>query len=237
VRSASSKPGSALSKRNDIFRAITKVGSFSGRFVDGRTVKDALSALQPVTIRFRQDQVIACEGEAADYILVVVSGVVRKCKNFEHGRRSIVAFYQPGDLFGWSEQKHSLSIEAASNAVVMFVKRSALNSLAARDSNVAALLLDIATSQLRRAQKHALLMSMMAKSRVASFLIDLGRRSKTANSIKLPMSHQDIADHLGLKRETLSRTITELQRRGIVSRSGARTLTVDKKRLLLQINP
>jgi CRP-like cAMP-binding protein len=80
-------------------------------------------------------------------------------------------------------------------------------------------------------------MSMMAKSRVASFLIDLGQRSKTTtNSIKLPMSHQDIADHLGLKRETLSRTITELQRRGIVTRSGARTLTVDKKRLLLQIN-
>jgi CRP/FNR family nitrogen fixation transcriptional regulator len=237
VRSAFNKLGPTRAKRSVDLGAITKVGSFSGRFVGQRTIKDTLSALQPGTRRFRRNQVIAVEGEAADYIFLVVNGVVRKCKNFEHGGRSVVAFYLPGDLFGWSKQKHSLSIEAASNAAVMFIKRSALISLAARDSGVAALLLDIATSQLRRAQKHALLMSMMAKSRVASFLIDLGQRSKTTtNSIKLPMSHQDIADHLGLKRETLSRTITELQRRGIVTRSGARTLTVDKKRLLLQIN-
>jgi CRP/FNR family nitrogen fixation transcriptional regulator len=220
-----------------IFGATIKVGNFSGRFVDEPTVKDALSALQPGTRRFRRNQVIASEGEAADYIFVVVNGVVRKCKNFEHGGRSVVAFYLRGDLFGWSEEKHSLSVEAASNAAVMFVKRSALISLAKRDSDVAGLLLDIATSQLRRAQQHALLMNMMAKSRVASFLVDLGQRSRAGNLIKLPMSHQDIADHLGLKIETLSRTITELERGGIVYRSGARSLTVDNARLLRQINP
>jgi len=236
VRTRSNKLGLVQSKRNKSFGALAKVGSFSGRFFDERAIKDALLALQPGTRRFRRNQVIAHEGDVADYTFVVVSGVVRKCKNFEQGGRSVVAFYLPGDLFGWSEEKHSLSIEAASNTVVMFVKRSALVSLAAREFDVAALLLDIATSQLRRAQKHALLLNMMATSRVASFLIDLGQRSMTENSIKLPMSHQDIADHLGLKIETLSRMITILQRRGIVTRSGPRTLTVDNKRLFLQIN-
>src|SRR5215831_3493936 len=73
-------------------------------FVDEQTLKRALSALQRGPLRFYRNNVIACEGDSADYIFLVVSGVVRSCKTFECGGRSVVAFYLPGDLFGfWSE--------------------------------------------------------------------------------------------------------------------------------------
>ncbi|MGB7855753.1 MAG: helix-turn-helix domain-containing protein, partial [Pseudolabrys sp.] len=117
-----------------------------------------------------------------------------------------------------------------------FLKRSALVSVAARESCVAAFVLDLTTRELRRAQEHALAMSVCAKSRVAKFLTDLGHRLGRATTIDLPMSYQDIADHLGLSSETLSRTITGLQRSGIVSRSGSRMLTVDNNRLLTQLS-
>jgi CRP/FNR family nitrogen fixation transcriptional regulator len=209
----------------------------SGPTVDEQTIKSALSALQRGPIRFRRNTVIACEGEAADYVFLVVSGAVRSCKTFTNGSRSVVAFYLPGDLFGWSDQKqHSLSVEAASDAMVLFLKRSALLSVAARESCVAAFVLDVTTRELRRAQAHALLLSLSAKSRVAKFLTDLGHRLERSTAIDLPMSHQDIADHLGLTIETLSRTITGLQRSGIVSRSGSRMLTVDNNRFLTQLS-
>ena len=223
--------------RDQIFETIKTFGSLSGSFVDEQTVKGALSALQRGPIRFRRNNVIACEGEAADYVFLVVSGVVRSCKTFTNGSRSIVAFYLPGDLFGWSDQKqHCLSVEAATDAIVIFLKRSALLSVAARESRVAAFVLGVTTRELRRSQEHALLMSVTAKFRVAKFLTDLGHRLGTATTIDLPMSHQDIADHLGLTIETLCRTITGLQRSGIVSRSGSRMLTVGNSRLLMQLS-
>jgi CRP/FNR family transcriptional regulator, nitrogen fixation regulation protein len=40
--------------------------------------------------------------------------------------------------------------------------------------------------------------------------------------LDFPMTYQDIADHLGLTIETLSRTITDLERSGLISRSPAR---------------
>ena len=142
---------------DQIFEAIKTFGSLSGSLVDEQTVKGALSALQRGPIRFRRNNVIACEGEAADYVFLVVSGVVRSCKTFTNGSRSVVAFHLPGDLFGWSDQKqHSLSVEAASDATVLFLKRSALVSVAARESCVAAFVLDVTTRELRRAQEHAL---------------------------------------------------------------------------------
>ena len=115
-------------------------------FVDDRTLKPALSALQRGPIHFRRNNVIACEGDAADYIFMVVSGVVRSCKTFRNGTRNVVAFYLPGDLFGWDDQKSTLSAEAATDAMVLFIKRSGLLSLAARESRVSGFLLAIATA-------------------------------------------------------------------------------------------
>ena len=227
----------ALPKRDQIFEAVNASERFSGVFfVDERSVKRALSALQRGPIRFHRNNVIACEGEAADYIFLVVSGIVRSCRTFQNGNRNIVAFYLTGDLFGWSDQKYSLSVEAATDAMVLFLKRSALISVAARESRVASFLLDVATSELRRTQEQAVLMGRSAKSRVATFLTDLSRRLRRPNAIDFPMSHQDIADHLGLTIETLSRTITDLQRSGLVSRAGTRTLILRNDRLLSQVS-
>jgi CRP/FNR family transcriptional regulator, nitrogen fixation regulation protein len=192
--------------------------------VHGWEIQRALWALRRGPIAFRRNNIIACEGDSADYIFMVVSGVVRTCKNFQNGERAVIAFYLPGDLLGWADKAHPLSIEAASNATVLFFKRTSLVSTAARNNKVAGLLLDLATSELQRAQKHATLINRSTKSRVLHFLGDLSRRSGSRAVVSLPMPHQDIADHLGLTIETLSRTITHLQRSGLVSRKGTRAL-------------
>ena len=139
-----------------------------------------------------------------------------------------MSFYLPGDLFGWTEPKLSLSIEAAADTEVLFIKRSGLLSLAARDVRVANVLLTATINELARAQEHILLMSKSAKCRAATFLADLWVRLGKAKYLDVPMSHQDIADYLGLKTETLSRAITVMERSGLISRVSSR------RRLLLQ---
>jgi CRP/FNR family transcriptional regulator, nitrogen fixation regulation protein len=228
----SGKPPLAAQKCNPIADAIT-----STCFLDGTTLKRALAALQRGPIRYCRNNVIACEGESADYIFLVVSGVVRTCKTFGNGNRNVVAFYLPGDLFGWNGQKCTLSVEAATDAMVLFIKRSGLLSLAARESRVSNFLLSITTSELGRAQEHGLLMSKSAKSRLASFLTDLSKRWGKTELINLPMSHQDIADHLGLTIETLSRNITGLERSGVIARVSPRSVMVrDRRALICAIN-
>jgi CRP/FNR family transcriptional regulator, nitrogen fixation regulation protein len=216
----------ARPRRGAIAGAVNMLIPPPKTFADDRTLKPALSALQRGPIHFRRNNVIACEGDTADYIFMVVSGVVRSCKTFRNGTRNVVAFYLPGDLFGWDDQKSTLSAEAATDAMVLFIKRSGLLALAARESRVSSFLLAITTRELRRAQEHGLLMSRSAKCRLAAFLTDLSNRLGKTGSINLPMSHQDIADHLGLTIETLSRNITELERSGVVVRVSPRNLIV-----------
>jgi CRP/FNR family nitrogen fixation transcriptional regulator len=62
---------------------------------------------------------------------------------------------------------------------------------------------------------------------VAKFLIDLWTRLGKAKYLDISMSHQDIADHLALTIETVSRAITDLERSRLITR-------VSRQRLLLQ---
>lgn len=210
-----------------IFGTVETSVDFANTFGNDVSLKRALSALQRGPIRFYRDNVIACDEDAGDYIFFVVSGVVRSCKACEGGARNVVAFYLPGDLFGWTDLKQSLFLEAATDTLVLFLKRSALLSLAGRDNRVASYLLFATTNQLERAQEHIILKSKSAKCRVATFLTDLWMRLGQAKYLDVPMSYQDIADYLGLTIETLSRSITDLERSGLIAR-------VASRRLLLQ---
>ena len=209
---------------------------FYEAFSNESTLRTALSALQRGPIRFRRDNVIACEGDAADYLFLVVSGVVRHCKTFENGTRNIVAFYLPGDLFGWSDANHGLSVEAAADAMVMFIKRAGLLSIASQESRVASFLLATTTNDLQRSFEHSLLMNKSATCRVGTFLADLWRRSGKLKYLDLPVSHKDIADYLGLTIETVSRTITAMERSGLISRVSARRLIMRNEMALERLS-
>jgi CRP/FNR family transcriptional regulator, nitrogen fixation regulation protein len=200
------------------------VGVLCADPISERTLKSALAALQRGPIRYRRDHVIACEGEDADYVFLVVNGVVRTCKTFHNGDRAVVAFYLPGDLFGWGDSIRPLSIEAAADATVMLIKRRGLAALAASNSHVADFLRRLVVSELDRAHEHATVISMNAKDRFLAFLRDWLKRSGASGSVRLPMGYQDIADHLGIKIETLSRIITELEHSGALARSSSRGL-------------
>jgi CRP/FNR family nitrogen fixation transcriptional regulator len=211
-----------------IFGTAETAANFAKVAGDDVSLQRKLSALQRGPVRFYQNNVIALNEDVADYLMFVITGVVRSCKNCKSGHRSIVSFYLPGDFVGWVDAKLSLSIEASTDTELLFIKRKGLVSLAAQNVRIANVLLTATTNELARAQEHVLLMSKSAKCRIATFLTDLWVRLGKAKYLDVPMSHPDIADYLGLTTETLSRTITDLERAGLIAR------VPSARRLMLQ---
>jgi CRP/FNR family nitrogen fixation transcriptional regulator len=194
--------------------------------------------LMGARMKFARNAEVFGEGEPADYLYKVVSGAVRTSKLLSDGRRQIGAFLLPGDLFGLEAgAEHRFSAEAISDTIVLVVKRSAVEALAARDSAVARALWTMAAKDLERAQEHLLVLGRKnAQERLVTFLLDMAARASDQEKIDLPMSRQDIADYLGLTIETVSRTLTQLENSAAIELPSARCILLRNRRALRHLS-
>ena len=215
------------------------VRDFSQILINGcnvQSVKNSILKLRRGPILHRRGKMIVCEGDPARYLVLVVNGTVRTCRTYKDGTRAIAGFYMPGDVIGWNDEAvHSLSAEAATNSVVLYIRRSALRALAARDRDVADFVLAATTEELRRIQEIAVMSSRPAKSRVATFVYDLWIRLGRPCDLTFPMSYTDVATHLGLTQETFSRTIAELEKDRSIVRLSARRMVLRNRTSLVRL--
>lgn len=192
------------------------------------------------TIAFGKDEELFAEGDEAEYFYQVVSGVIRSYKMLSDGRRQIDAFHLPGDIFGLEAgAEHRFYAEAVGEASVVAFKRSSLSSLIHNDPAFRERVMSATLSSLERAQNHMLLLGRKtADEKIASFLLDMAQRiSRGGASFELPMQRSDIADHLGLTIETVSRILSRFTRSGLIKLVPAsRSIGLCNKAALLEMN-
>lgn len=176
------------------------------------------------------------EGDEADHFFKVVKGSVRTYKLLNDGRRQIDAFHLAGDIFGMETgAKHRFSAEAVEDTTVMAVRRCRFATLAHDDPAFGDQLMSSMMTSLERAHDHMLLLGRKtAQEKIATFLLDMASRISKSDRFDLPMQRSDIADHLGLTIETVSRTLTQLARDGIIKLAAASRSVVLCDRAALQ---
>lgn len=164
---------------------------------------------------------VMAEGEPNDSLFIVVNGSFRLSKMLEDGRRQVTGFLFPGDFAGVRPtQSNAYSAEALEDSVVCCFPHRFLDDAATQSPGVKDRLIARGQTEYHKAQDHIVLLGKKtAEERVLSFitLVDkaIGREEGSGkHRVPLPMPRQDIADYLGLRLETLSRTLTSLKRDG-----------------------
>ena len=180
-----------------------------------------------VAMTFSTGEEIYAQDEETDMVYQVQRGAVRASRLLVDGRRQIAGFYYPGDLFGLETgPTHRASAEALCDSKILVAKRSALKHYGEAGERLERLIWRATGQELGRAQDHMMLLARKsAYERVAGFLSDVAERQGAAWN-ELAMSRQDMADHLGLTIETVSRMITQLQADGLVALESCRRFRV-----------
>lgn len=175
-----------------------------------------------VTICVHAGGTIVIEGDPIDHCFRILSGSVHLYKAVADGRRQIIDFLGATDGFGVIGQgEHACSVEAITDVVMVRYSRHSLEAAITEEPVLGRWLFRLACTELSRAQQRMLLLGRKnADERVASFLVDLAARRSDGEGngtcLHLPMSRQDIADHLGLTIETVSRIFTRFKRARLV---------------------
>lgn len=173
-------------------------------------------------VRFSGGQTIFSEGERADSAFGLSHGVVRLYRLLPDGRRQVVAFALPGDFLAMPlADRFSFSADAIGEASVCRFPREELKRFIQSSPSIMRLLIEFATRELQTAQDQLTLLGKgSAEEKVAAFLVNwrdrIVRAISISQAVPLPMRRQDIADFLGLKLETVSRTLAKLEDRNVI---------------------
>jgi CRP/FNR family transcriptional regulator len=173
-------------------------------------------------VYFSSGKTIFSEGEMADSVFGLSHGVVRLYKLLMDGRRQVLAFKLPGDFLGMPRaDRHKFSADAIGEVALCRFSRDDLIELIESSPNLMRLLIDFVSHELDLAQDQLLLLGNgSAEEKVAIFLVNwrnrLAHLSAFSEIVPLPMRRRDIADFLGLKLETVSRTFAKLERKNAI---------------------
>ncbi|MBT8410800.1 MAG: helix-turn-helix domain-containing protein [Octadecabacter sp.] len=188
--------------------------------------------------RVAMGQHIFREGDTVKQIYQVKSGVVRLARLLEDGRRQVIAFGYPGDIVGFpSLGCYHSDCDALTDTVLHPYRRQVLED-GGGDPALHRFLLDAALNEISAMQDHFMMLGRKsAFEKVASFLTALCARVGTGTdghyTVNLPMTRGDIGDFLGLTTETVSRTLTQLRKSGVIEIDHVNTVVVLKPTGLL----
>lgn len=177
------------------------------------------------------------EADIAHTVYTITSGTVKLYKDLPDGRRQVVGFALPGDFLGLAlADRFGFSAEALTKATLCRFDRKRFTTLVETKPALIRRLHQVASHELALAQEQMVILGRRrADERLACFLVRwrerLTRLQPDSPTLPLPMGRQDIADHLGLTIETVSRTVSRFARERLILNVPDGVRVLDARRL------
>jgi CRP/FNR family transcriptional regulator, anaerobic regulatory protein len=156
------------------------------------------------------------EGDERTHLYVIESGWVKLYRTLIDGQRQVVGFCNGGSILGLEgAEDHVNACQAVTPVKVRAIPIGRIPDLCARDPELAGQLLRQMGRQLGTAQAQLTTVgAQSADQKLATFLLAFTNYgAPQGGEFDLPMRRGDIAEFLGLRLETVSRKLSEFQRR------------------------
>lgn len=194
----------------------------------GRLAQQNESLGQSMQIRsFEAGETVSEGSEMARALFLVASGRVQLYRTTRDGRRFVVATLGPGSIFGEDSllggqgpDTHAVALEACT--IWMMPQQQAME-VSSTDAMFGVGLIQAMGQRVMDAENRLEQMAYSTiASRLAALLLELAGDDPQPI---VQVTHQELADMLGTWRETISKTLQDFRRRGLVA-SGRRQLTL-----------
>jgi len=174
-------------------------------------------------------------GDRLSSIYPIKAGCFRVSAITERGDHQVIGFYLRGEILGLdavATQSHTSTATALEDSEVCIVPFEHFERLCAKSGPLQQHFHKMMSREISVDRNMMLLLgSMNAEERVVSFLLSLSARLVARGyspvDFNLRMSREDIGSHLGLKLETVSRTLSSLHEQRLLDVDGRHFRVLD----------
>jgi CRP-like cAMP-binding protein len=204
-------------------------GARAGRraFLDGRS------------LAFARDAPLQLESGGEPAVFLVARGFAFRSTAFSDGRRSILDVLLPGDIVGLESlvmARPSHDFHAAGNVSGKLIAASRLRAMLGEQSTATWLFALMSEARERMDRVAASVARSDARERLAAFFLDIYDRLRRrdlaiGDSFDLPLTQEQIGDHLGLTMVHVNRVLRQLREAGLMTSNRNRVVLTDVERL------
>ncbi len=175
-------------------------------------------------------------------IYAVSSGMFKLCQDTDDETENIIGLRFPGELIGEDAlflKNYNYTAIAMGNSSVCKVSVEQVNSCGEIIPEVQQNLIELLSRQsyVRQRNFQAYIGKKSADSLLAAFLLNIIERNASYtgsdDSIELPINRNDIANFLGLRRETLSRVFSKFQKEQLIQVEGKKITLLAQEKLMI----
>ena len=220
------------------------VASLASAFLEGLTAPQREAVLAAGTLRhIRANTVVTHEGHSADHLYLLVKGRARFFYITEEGKKLILLWLTPGELFGGrtlllTPSTYLVSTETVKDSWVIGWNRSTIRGLAMRYprllDNAILEASDYLASQLGT---YVTLTTHNAKQRLLHLLTTLAPHigREVPEGIELDVTNEELANAANITLFTASRLLSEMQRKGVLLKKRGKVVLRSPEQLLSQV--
>ncbi|MDR2852341.1 MAG: helix-turn-helix domain-containing protein [Burkholderiaceae bacterium] len=195
--------------------------------------------------KVKRKEPLFLNGDQFTALYAVRTGVLKTQITTSDGRAQVTGFQIAGDIVGFdgiASQRHACSAIALEDSEVCLLPFDRLEQLSRKSPAVQHYIYQILGREIVREHLAMLTLgSMLAEERVATFLIDLAERLHARGfsrfELVLRMTREEIGSYLGIKLETVSRTLTKFVEEGLINVRQRHILILDPAGLERVYNP
>lgn len=177
---------------------------------------------------YKRGQPLFSDQDTFTSLFVVRSGSFKTTISTSNGRDQVTGFYFPGEFIGLDAIHHDSyqsTAQALESSSVCELPYSNLQELGKDMPQLQIQLLTRLSKELAGDKSFMLLLGKKTSDeKLATYLLSLSKRFKergfSATEFQFSMSRADIANHLGLAVETISRLLSRFQEDGLISIAG-----------------
>ena len=174
--------------------------------------------------RLKKGEFLFRSGESFHSLYAIRTGFFKTTVASQDGRDQVTGFFMSGDLIGMDgicTHSHSCDAVALEDSEVCELPFGHMEALSKEIPSIQTHFFRLMSREIVRDQGVMLLLgNMRAEERIAAFLLNLSQRLHhrgfAANDFILRMSREEIGSYLGLKLETVSRTLSRFHQEGLI---------------------
>ncbi len=179
------------------------------------------------------------QGDVFQNVYAVKSGMTKSYRFDDAGTEYIHSFHLPGELFGLDAihaQRYGFTVEALDTVVLCEMNFEELQSLCSHVPSLQRQLFSLLSRDLYKSHVNPIdHFDQTAEQKLSGFLHNLlsrlEARGHASMELHLPMSRRDIANHLGLAPETISRLLKRFQQQNVIDIKNRLVTIVDRAKL------